>query len=209
MVWTPQCVVYLRAVRHLYPSIQWLEEGSWIGLPLLTLISPVDDVGFLEQLYFPIGSSFSCTTLHKDVTYYPIWNQNCCQNTSSILAEKNVGMTPRSMFVLRRDHSDLNGSLSWYIAQLNWVFHQFHVCWPMRQIFQKTGWGILVFLLLCNDLIDRHTLLHCTAQKVFQKFRVAQCVKSFKRPVGEFWHTYLFVNNAMTFVDSNLLASHS
>ena len=119
MVWTPLWRIY----KGCAPSISIYPMGGGRELDRLA-ITYLDDVGFLEQLYFPIGSSFSSTTLHNDVTYNSFWKQNCCWNSSSILTGKNVGMTPHPMFALTRDRSDSNRSSSWYILQLNWVFHR-------------------------------------------------------------------------------------
>ena len=209
MVWTPHCVAYKRAVRHLYPSIQWLEEGSWIGLPLLTLISPVDDVGFLEQLYFPIRFSFSCTTLHKDVTYNPIWNQNCCQNSSSILAEKKRQDDP-SFNVCSQEGPQWLERITILIHRPTQLSFSPISCLLTNASNLSKDWlrnfGILVTL----QWLDRSTYI-VTMHSSKSLSEILCCpMRQFFQKASRGILAYLFlVNNAMTFVDSNLLASHS
>ena len=144
-------------------------------------MSPDDDVGFLEQLYFPIRFSFSDTTLlHKQ------WSEFFLEILLKV-KRKNAGMTiHRAMFALNEWPQGLKRIPSWYIAQLNKAFQHFVLTNASNVSKGQRNFGILVTS-QCLEWIPimlQCALLHCyiaQLNKDIEQFCVDSLVKYFIR----------------------------
>ena len=150
-------------------------------------MSPDDDVGFLEQLYFPIRFSFSDTTLlHKQ--WWGFFLEILLKFKGKTPGWRYIGQCLLST----RDRSNSKGShLDTLLSSIK-LFSNFVLTNASNVSKGQRNFGILVTSQCLEWIPIMLQCTHCyTAQlnNDIEQFCVDSLVKYFKRSIGEFWNS--------------------